>query len=71
VTSDTGIGERVVTLRRRPPYGADAVTVHEFAEELGVDEEAAMTALVDLGCRGLAETDLHRWRPIILELTTS
>ena len=71
MTSDTGIGERVVTLRPRPPYGAEAVTVHEVTEAVGIDVEAAMTTLVDLGCRGLVETNLDYWRAIIPPFTSA
>jgi hypothetical protein len=59
---DTASGGRRVRLHRLPPLGPGILTVGEVAETLGVDEEAAMVALVELGCRGFAVTDLSAWR---------
>jgi hypothetical protein len=58
---DTAGGRRV-RLHRLPPLGPGILTVQEVAESLGVDEEAAMVALLELACRGLAATDLSAWR---------
>jgi hypothetical protein len=62
MASDTAGGGRV-RLRLLPPLvGPGIVTVQELAADLGVDQEEAMVALVELGCRGLAATDLSAWR---------
>jgi hypothetical protein len=58
---DTAGGRRV-RLHRLPPLGPGILTVQEVAESLGVVEEAAMVALLELGCRGLAATDRSAWR---------
>jgi hypothetical protein len=62
MASDTAGGGRV-RLRLLPPLlGPGIVTVQELAASLGVDEEAATYALLELGCRGYATTDLSAWR---------
>jgi hypothetical protein len=62
--SDTAAGNRRVRLHYRPPFGTEGKTLREIAAALGVDEETAMFRLIDAGCDGWLETDLHRWRPV-------